>query len=440
MFNGGQRQSKIVKRRLKVLVSAYACDPRRGSESAVGWGWCRAISDRHDLWIIAGEASREGIETELQRQPELHRHMHFHYIRQRQLHWLERIWPPLEMITYQHQWQRAAYRMGKELHARSGFDLVHQLTYVGFRTPGYLWKLDVPFVWGPIGGLENTPWRFLPVLGAHGCAYYGVRNLVNAVQKRFSPGPKRAFHKARGGIIAATEGMRREILRWYGHQSEVVCEIGLPPAARAEASTRRADEPLRLAWSGQHQPGKALPLLLRAAMALPRSFKWTLDILGHGRCTPRWQRLARRLGVDDRCRWHGWVARDQALAVVRGAHVFVITSLKDLTSTVLLEALAQGVPVICPDHCGFANVVTGDCGVKLSIDSLGRFQAELTRAIARLADDEPERRRLAAGAIRRAADFSWEKKAEAVDRVYRRVLAKAVGETNQEPVAMAVER
>ncbi|NQT11710.1 MAG: glycosyltransferase [Planctomycetes bacterium] len=164
------------------------------------------------------------------------------------------------------------------------------------------------------------------------------------------------------------------------------------------------------------------------------------DILGKGQRTSKWQALARRLGVDDRCRWHGWVARDQALAVVRGAHVFVITSLKDLTSTVLLEALAQGVPVICPDHCGFANVVTADCGIKLPIDSLGRFQAELAGAIARLADDEPERRRLAAGAIRRAADFSWEKKAEAVDRIYRRVLAEAAGEVDQEPVVTAAER
>ncbi len=47
---------------------------------------------------------------------------------------------------------------------------------------------------------------------------------------------------------------------------------------------------------------------------------------------------------------------------------FVITSLKDLTSTVLLEALAQGVPVICPDHCGFADVVTGECGLKIPME------------------------------------------------------------------------
>ena len=115
-------------------------------------------------------------------------------------------------------------------------------------------------------------------------------------------------------------------------------------------------------------------------------------------------------------------ARDEALRGLRRAHLFVITSLKDLTSTVVLEALAQGVPVICPDHCGFADVVTGDCGVKLPIGTPGEFEQALAQTIAEFAGDEARRRRLAAGALGRARDFSWQAKAEAIDRVYQRVI------------------
>ena len=43
---------------------------------------------------------------------------------------------------------------------------------VGYREPGYLWKIEKPFVWGPIGGLENSPWRFLPSLGIKGFMFY----------------------------------------------------------------------------------------------------------------------------------------------------------------------------------------------------------------------------------------------------------------------------
>lgn len=41
--------------RLKVLVSAYACSPERGSEPAVGWGFVSALRKFHDLWVIVEE-------------------------------------------------------------------------------------------------------------------------------------------------------------------------------------------------------------------------------------------------------------------------------------------------------------------------------------------------------------------------------------------------
>jgi glycosyltransferase involved in cell wall biosynthesis len=104
------------------------------------------------------------------------------------------------------------------------------------------------------------------------------------------------------------------------------------------------------------------------------------------------------------------------------SHLCLVTSMKDLTSTVLLEALSQGVPVICPDHCGFANVVTDACGIKVAVQTPRQFTSDLADAVARLEKDEAERRRLAQGALRRIADFSWEKKEQVVTSIYRRVV------------------
>jgi len=430
MCTSQARETQSVTRRLTVLLCAYACDPTRGSENAVGWAWSTAIAQYHDVWVIAGEQCRGPVEAELGRRPELAEHMHFYFIRQRQLHWLERIWPPLEMLTYIHQWQRAAYRLACRLHQEVRFDLVHQVTYVGWRAPGLLWKLDVPFVWGPIGGIENTPWRLLPAMGTRGLVYYGLRNVINGFQIRFSYLPRQGFRRA-AALIAATSGVARCIERSYARRANVICEVSLPPVVAAEPSVRDPAKPLKMAWSGEHQPGKALPLLLHALARLPAEVPWELDVLGQGPCTQAWRRVSRALGLDPQVTWHGWLPRQDALRVVRTAHLFVITSLKDLTSTVIIEALALGVPVICPDHCGFSDVVTDECGIKLPIDSVRHFEAELAQAIVRLASDEPERRRLAAGALERAKDFSWEKKAEAVDQIYRRVLAQRAGQPGQ---------
>jgi len=102
----------------------------------------------------------------------------------------------------------------------------------------------------------------------------------------------------------------------------------------------------------------------------------------------------------------------------------VITSLKDLTSTVLLEAMAQGVPVICPDHCGFADVVTDACGIKVAVQSPRQLTAGLAAAIMLLEKNEEKRRRLAKGALRRIKDFTWEEKARRVSLIYQQMMVK----------------
>jgi len=421
-----------VARRLKVLVSAYACNPYKGSEEGVGWGWVNAIAQYHDLWVITADYHREDIQRKAREAREELAHIRFHYVPHKPWHYAPtKTWRMIENSIFKpimnrayRLWQWDAYRLALNLSRQVRFDLAHQLTYVAYRFPGHLWRLPMPFVWGPIGGMENTPWRFLPMLGPRGCIYYAGRNIINSLHKRLLQSPKWAFRKARGGIIAATAGIREEIKRFYGEDSEVICEIG-PPAQVAQTHSPRGDgEPLRIAWSGVHRPGKALPLLLHALASLPSRMTWSLNVLGDGPCAPAWRAKARLLGIDGQCTWHGRLSREDAVALVHRAHVFIITSMKDLTSTVLLEALSQGVPVVCPDHCGFADVVTPDCGIKVPVVSPDQLAADMAAAIVALARDEPRRRRLAQGALGRVGDFSWDKKARRVAAIYRRAVTR----------------
>jgi glycosyltransferase involved in cell wall biosynthesis len=417
-------------RRLKVLISAYACNPRRGSEHGVGWGWVRMIARRHEVWALTAEFQRADIEHELDASPELRRTTHFCYVPAKPLFYRPtRPWVFIEnsplkplMNFADSLWLREAFKLARKLHEEVHFDIAHQLTYVGFRFPGWLWRLGVPFVWGPIGGLENTPWRLLPLFGFQGAMYYAVRNGVNSAQKKFLRNPKKAFPHARGGIIAATTGIQKEILRCYSEESDVICEIGVPDVETSSYSTRDPGEPLRIAWSGLHLPGKALPILLRGLHQLPPDVDWQLDILGDGPCTRAWRGLADRLGLGKRCMWHGWLPREESLRLVHRAHLFALTSLKDLTSTVLLEALSQGVPVVALDHCGFSDMVNDDCGIKVPVRRPRQIAAGFTDAIVRVWRDETARRAMAAAAVERARDFSWERKAEALDAIYSRVV------------------
>lgn len=419
-------------RRLKILAIAYACNPTRGSESGVGWGWVNAIAESHDVIVITADYNADDIERYLANQQAPGYNIpHFLYVRNRPWHyrpsgkWLkieDSFAKPLMNLAY-HDWQRDALKVAKQELALNHYDLVHLITYVGWRFPGNFYRLGIPFVWGPIGGMKNTPWRLLPILGFKGAFYYGARNLVNTMQLKTLHGPRRALKAANSGVVAATSEIQAELWNRFRVNSRVICEVGQPSFAFGSPAKREETEPFKICWSGLHLPGKALHLLLQAAARLPKDLNFSIEILGDGPCNRTWRSLASRLKLEDRCHWHGWLPRDQCLEVMRESHVFTITSLKDLTSTVAVEAISLGLPVISLDHCGFADLVTEECGIKIYPGSGVQIANDLSVALLTLCRDEPLRRYLAQGAIRSSQAYSWQAKMKILNDVYQSTAA-----------------
>ena len=194
---------------------------------------------------------------------------------------------------------------------------------------------------------------------------------------------------------------------------------------------------MKIAWSGQHTRTKALPILIKALALIKKTVDLqrrpsaishgsiatfnlqpiTVDVLGIGSQTGKWKRLARRYGIDDAFTWHGWLAKDEAVNIVSSADIFVITSLKDLTSTVLLEALSRGKPVVCIDHCGFLDVVDDTCGIKIPVARPKVIIKAFADAILKLMDDD-YRHRLSDGALKKAAEYKWDDKLKRLEEIY----------------------
>ena len=410
--------------RLKVFISAYACSPYQGSEPGVGWGFVAALAQHHDLWVLVEEEKfREDIERFLTENPPFSESVRFVYLKKLRNRWLRKLWPP-SYYWYYRRWHEDAFVIAQSLHKEINFDLAHQLTMVGFREPGYLWKLGIPFVWGPVGGMGLFPWRFLPVVGGYGALYNLGYNLFNVWQMRFSKRPRQAAKAAGLGLITATPDNQKGAEQYWDCSSAMISEVGLPPAPALTPIGRKSDEPLRLIWTGLHIPRKALNLALKTLATLPENLNWELHVLGKGPRTSNWQHMAQQFGLDDRCHFHGWLDRDKAMGIMASSHLMLITSLRDLTSTVTIEALAAGLPILCLDHCGFAGVVDETCGIKVPVTTPANVITGLAVGIARLASDEALRFTLAKGAIKRSQDYTWQKKAEAVDQIYRLKLAE----------------
>ena len=56
------------------------------------------------------------------------------------------------------KWQKQALKLAQAICREHELNAIHQSNMIGFCEPGYLWKIeDIPFVWGPIGGLKQFP-------------------------------------------------------------------------------------------------------------------------------------------------------------------------------------------------------------------------------------------------------------------------------------------
>ena len=405
--------------KLKILVSCYACSPYRGSEPGMGWNFVKGISAFHEVHVLVEQLKWEtDITKYLDENPELKQNLKFYFIKKKRNKRLRKIWSPSYYWFYK-QWQQKAYQLALKLNNTEHFDVVHQLNMVGYREPGYLWKMAIPFVWGPIGGLENTPWSFLPSLGFKGMLHFTGRNLINTFQKHFSSRPKQAASRKNNTLIAATPDNQSEILNVWGKHSKVICEVG-KVESNIVSLQKREKEALRIVWSGVHEPRKNLQLLLFALANVKIDYE--LHILGSGTETESWRKLSNKLGVDINCIWHGWLPLDKSLNILQSGHLFCVSSIHDLTSTVLLEAISFGLPVVCLDHCGFSYVINDASGIKIPVTNPKQGAKDFANTIEKLYHDEALRYQLAEGALNRSKDFSWDKKIVQLNNIYKSVV------------------
>src|SRR6516165_1751388 len=135
---------------MKLLISAYGCEPNRGSEYAIGWNWTtEAHRLGHEVCVLAHPIHRDAIAAAVREDAAL-----------KEIRWVfpePDYWSPKWWRTYYPLWQKAALRAAKALHREVGFDVVHHLTWGGVRAATFLGSLGPPLIIGPIGGGETSP-------------------------------------------------------------------------------------------------------------------------------------------------------------------------------------------------------------------------------------------------------------------------------------------
>jgi len=407
--------------RLKVLLSAYACEPGKGSEPGVGWNLAVHLAKYVELWVLTRTNNRDSIENELSRQPVPN--LHFAYY---DLPNLTRVWKRGQrgIQLYYYLWQFGAYRAARRLNEKVGFNIVHHGTFVKYWTPSFLAALPVPFIWGPVGGGESMPNTFVRALSSSGKLYEYIRNAARWVGER-DPFVRMTAKKARIALATTTETARR--LAQIGAPAVRVCsQVALPRSEMAQlaAFPEPPVSPVRFLSLGRLLDWKGFFLGIEAfaRCELADAEYW---IIGDGPARRELMHLAAKRGLTGRVRFFGQLPRSEVLEKMAACHILVHPSLHESGGWVCAEAMAAGRPVICLDLGGPGlQVLDQETGVKVSARDPEQAVHDLARAMKQLATDTQLRQQMSEAARRRVADqFVWDVKAKEIVNVYREVLA-----------------
>ena len=419
---------------MRILLSCYYFSPYRGGEAAVGWKYATGLAKLgHEVTVMYGDLSSQmPMKADVERYisetglPPGLRAVHVSASdRARAIHDLHGK-PGLFFLYYSayRLWQKACFDEASKLHREHPFDIVHHLTIIGYREPGYLWQLDAPFVWGPINGAAAMPWGFISGFGWRGRYQHVLRNFLNWMQMRL-PGRSRKAAGRAGKIWGVTQEDCTMVSEIWRRPVEPMIETGANLDAVATVRSRRVGESLILVWCGILEARKALHLVLEAMATLPGEVMCELHVIGDGPERVGWERRSGEIGLGGKLVWHGRVSHEEAQRLMAAGHVLVHSSVKEGTPHVVLEAMAQGIPVICHDACGMGVAVDESSGLKVPMRNPMTSVAGFREAMLRLWNEPGLLGELSEGAILRATELSWDNKVKKVEQAYRELLKKS---------------
>jgi glycosyltransferase involved in cell wall biosynthesis len=152
-------------------------------------------------------------------------------------------------------------------------------------------------------------------------------------------------------------------VRWYecaGYDSSrifpfmYVPERPVPPS---ESRNHRNDtDTFRIVFLGRIVRLKDGITAVRALAGLS-AYDWQFDVVGNGPELARWKKAAAESGVADRIRFLPPINNRMIGNLFEHADLLLLPSRKDGWGAVVNEALMCGVPVVCSDNCGAADLL-----------------------------------------------------------------------------------
>ena len=406
--------------KLKIFVSAYACEPGLGSEIGVGWHWVLEMSKHFELWVLTRESNRGTIEPWIAAHTEF-AGIHFLYF---DLPKWARFWKKgmRGVRTYYNIWQLCTNRILKRTMQENDIKIFHHLTY-----GNVLWKVSSYgrkqfFVWGPVGGLETIP-------AEYSCQYARKSRIIEWVRRaavKMLPlnfGFKKRCKNA-DLILCKTEITRDLIPAKHRDKSVLFTDVAVENNATAINTNSKENDTVEFITVGRLDAWRGFDLVIESfARVAKTNKKLHLTIVGKGADKQRLSGIVERLGIQEQVTFTGKVAMEEYYRLLAESDVVVNASLKEGAVTVSFDSMAMGKPLICLDTTGYTRYFSNDYAVVIPRTGRKEVIDNLTAAMERMTDAD-ERKTIGEKARNAGAQFTWAARGEEFKELLMKELDK----------------
>ncbi len=402
----------------KVLLSAYACSPIRGSEPGNGWSWASNLAAKGlQVWCFTNAEDEKEIMAAVEKLglPNLHfvfvklgngvdeflldtdsKKVYFHYL----------------------LWQKKAAKIAKKLHDEIHFDIGHHVTFGSLQQGTFLWKLKgIKTIFGPVGGGQEA----LPVLKDYFGKAWKMENIRSVISKgsiKYSKNFKNSILKSDYVLVTNDDTMQmaKTVKNHNPEKIFFVPDTAVPETMKlSEPIVRPPDTKLKLLWVGRMLPRKGLNLILNALAYVPNTIDYSLTIVGGGEQLHLVDGWIAEYGIDkSKLNILGQIPFAQVIEHYKKADAFIFCSLRDSFAAQLTEAMAFGLPVIVLNIHGATIGVPDDCGIKITPTTKEGTVREIADAISTMYNDKGYREQCAQNAYNYSKSNTWQNRIETV--------------------------
>jgi glycosyltransferase involved in cell wall biosynthesis len=388
-----------------VLLSAYGCEPDKGSEGGVGWNWALQLAKGAEVHVVTRKARRPSVEAYLKE----HGLKNPRFIYVELPDWtLKYKTSTLGMNIYYMFWQLACWVKCRSLVEELGIDIAHHVSFMSLTRGSFVPFLGVKSVIGPIGGLQTVPKAAKPVMRSR--IMESIRSMAVKFF-RFNPVGLLTAWKA-DLLVMANASNQKVMPKAIRDKAVTGLQIGTPIISARPCP--ELDGPIVFHWSGRFVDHKGLEILIRAvdhlktnAPSVYRNIR--VVVSGSGPLEKFYRKLINELGLAEAFEFLGWVTLAEMNAIWDRSHVFVFTSLRETTGMALQEAMMREVAPIVIDNGGPGEMVTEDSGIKVSGEDFQELVSHLADGMAALAEEPEKGIQMGIKARERALEYySWD--------------------------------